>query len=718
MPVHATFADNPVINSTNKNMTNPKQFIEGIKKFIFIAENPNLTSNSGYGLSDLGFILLQLKESLITIDQRSINVAPEFASKQLNGLTLLLKTVVILQGIVQNSIGQKAGSKITQLLNKKNNTATSSIRRKASVCEADCIECIKIILEKVPPSWRIFLDNQHNLEIILHSINSPQLDSKCYSLEIILQLLDHENGFDQLFKSLTIVSARIGEYQRLSLFTKQLKHGLHTNKLHIQILIAKFMNKLLLMAPSTNYKLLSQSEALISNYSPEYIRKLISSVNGPLIGIELLNDELAIWLNLLTPIEKDPPQSTKSVDSSLYDNDYSYNMAFNSSTGKSRKNLTSLAKNVERQKFKKYNDGTPPSSNEHTMTFNQNSSSLKKKRHDYDETPLYPLSQQLPSSINMSTDKFSLPQHQQQYQQHLFQQSYENDIGRMRRVKSESAMNIEPLSEEDSDNDDNNFNPNNPNLQNTRNYKKIPPIPINVTHASNKNLDQYELPSYTTPLRLGNNNKMMSKSINDLSMLNNTRHDNNRQYMRNAISPGSHHQPHHQSQQNSIHVLPASQMPHGGFSYLFPNAPTVERVSSPSPISPRPLSVMERSGPVSPNYNNNNTNNNINNGHHNKHNNNPGNVVYIPIQKQNTLERKKAGFMNNSRKESFKYVDNGMPTMKTGILKSESMKRTPYSEEVKDALSQFDYLNDYDEGSTVTGSVGNQSKSSHTIYHF
>ncbi|CEF69095.1 Armadillo-type fold domain-containing protein [Strongyloides ratti] len=691
MPIHATFADNPVINNKNimLNSTtmiiNTKQFIEGIKKFIFIAENPNLTTNSGYGLSDLGFILLQLKESLVTIDQRYINVAPEFASKQYSGLTLLLKTVVILQGIVQNSIGQKAGSKITQLLNKKNNSTTSNIKRKASVCEADCIECIKIVLEKVPPSWRIFLDNQHNLEIIIHSINSPQLDSKCYSLEIILQLLDHENGFEQLFKSLTIVAARVGEYQRLSIFTKQLKHGLHTNKLHIQILIAKFMNKLLLMAPSTNYKLLSQSEALIANYSPEYIRKLLSNVNGPLIGLDLLNDELGIWLNLLTPIDKDPPQSTKSVDSSLYDNDYSYNIAYNSNTSKSRKNITSLAKNVERHKYKKYNDITPPSNNEHTINYNQNNSSLKKKRHDYDETPFYP--NQIPITI----------QENLQFSQHHLQPSFNTDPGKMRRVKSESAMNIEPLSEEDSDNDINNFNLHNRNLGNLKNYNNIPSIPIKVMHSSTKNLNnQYEHPSYTTPNRL-NNGKIMSKSINDLSFLNTSKNDNlSYQHSREGLSQ--------KSRQSSINIIPASQMPHGGFSYLFPNAPVVDRVASPGPLSPRPLSVIGKSGPTSPNYNN---------GNHIINNKNSGNVVYIPIQKQNTLERKKAGFL--TKKESFKFGDT---QTKGGILKTESMKKTPYSEEVKDALSQFDYLNDYEESSTIAGSVVNPPKSNHTIYHF
>uniref|UniRef100_A0A0K0EE90 FH2 domain-containing protein n=1 Tax=Strongyloides stercoralis TaxID=6248 RepID=A0A0K0EE90_STRER len=693
MPIHATFADNPVINNQNiilnstTMVTNTKQFIEGIKKFIFIAENPNLTSNSGYGLSDLGFILLQLKESLITIDQRCINVAPEFASKQFNGLTLLLKTVVILQGIIQNSIGQKSGLKITQILNKKNNSATSGIKRKASVCEADCIECIKIILEKVPPSWRIFLDNQHNLEIILHSINSPQLDSKCYSLEIILQLLDHENGFEQLFKSLTIVAARVGEYQRLALFTKQLKHGLHTNKLHIQILIAKFMNKLLLMAPSTNYKLLSQSEALISNYSPEYIRKLLSNVNGPLIGLELLNDELGIWLNLLTPIDKDPPQSTKSVDSSLYDNDYSYNIAFNSNTSKNRKNLTSLAKNVERQKYKKYNDITSPSNNEHTtIIYNQNNNSLKKKRHDYDETPLYPI--QMPMTIQ---ENFNFPQHH-------FQSSFNNtDPGKMRRVKSESAMNIEPLSEEDSDNGINNFSLHNRNLGNSKNYNNISSIPIKVIHSSTKNLNtQYENPSYTTPNNRLGNGKIMSKSINDLSFLNTSRNENlSNQIGRERLSQ--------KSRQSSINIIPASQVPHGGFSYLFPNAPVVDRVSSPGPLSPRPLSVVAKSGPSSPNYNNGNHINNKNS----------GNVVYIPIQKQNTLERKKTGFL--TKKESFKFGDTHT---KGGILKTESMKKTPYSEEVKDALSLFDYLNDYEESDTITGSAINPSKSNHTIYHF
>uniref|UniRef100_A0AC35TK62 NR LBD domain-containing protein n=1 Tax=Rhabditophanes sp. KR3021 TaxID=114890 RepID=A0AC35TK62_9BILA len=712
--MHATFADSPTGQGTSASLTNPKQFVEGIKKFIFISENPNnfaSFSGYGYGLSDLGFVLLQLKESLVTIDQRSINVAPEFASKQHSGLTLLLKTVVILQGIVQNSIAQKNPSKLTQLLNRKN-TTTSNVRRKSSVCEADCIECIKIILEKVPPSWRIFLDNQHNLEIILHSINSPQLDSKCYSLEIVIQLLDHEHGFDQLFKSLTIVSARIGEYERLILFTNQLKYGLHTNKLHIQILIAKFMNKLLLMAPTQHHKQLAMSEALLANYSQDYIKRLLSTTSGHLVGTEVLSEEINIWNNLSLPIDKDHSLNSKSVEDSMYDNDYSYNLAYNNSTGKSRKNVTSLAKNVERHKFRRYGEGTPPL-NDHIP---HNSTLVSSKNQSYDD-----YDQQHGKDESMNTARRGANAGLR----------FENipEAGKMRRVKSESAMIIEPENRhiEDEEEDERaNYNAE----QQSRSYKKPKNVMSNVRQ-------QYESPTYTAPIRTGGN-KAMSKSINDLSLLTtNLRTDDHRKIAppRLAISPNL---PYHH-QQPSIQIIPASQTPHAGFSYLFPNAPVVSgRLSSPTTVSPRPisstlerdtkhhltdmmhsrpLSLGSKSGPTSPNPQ---TSSNY---HHHQHHQQPqhysnlstsnanlNNVVYIPIQRQPTLERQKAGFSPK--------VGDHERSNNRGILRTESSRKTPYTEDVKDALSKFDYLNDYDEASLTTGSIGNLSKGNHAVYHF
>lgn len=75
----------------------------------------------------------------------------------------------------------------------------NSRRRKAAVAEADCLECIKLLLEKtvenqlivgclqwqcMQNSWAYILDYSGNLEVLLFSLNSPQLDSKCYSLEV------------------------------------------------------------------------------------------------------------------------------------------------------------------------------------------------------------------------------------------------------------------------------------------------------------------------------------------------------------------------------------------------------------------------------------------------------------------------------------------------------------------------------------------------------
>ena len=147
-------------------------------------------------------------------------------------------------------------------------------------------------------AWQILLENPQNLEVILYSINSPQLDSKCYSLEILISLLEQPHGFEHLFRSLGVISARTGDYARLAIIVAQLKHGLHTAKLHIQILVARLMNKLMVRSPSVHHRLLVQAEAGLVHYSPEYIEKLLSNTGGALGGRDILLEELAIWKNL------------------------------------------------------------------------------------------------------------------------------------------------------------------------------------------------------------------------------------------------------------------------------------------------------------------------------------------------------------------------------------------------------------------------------------
>ncbi|VDP35781.1 unnamed protein product [Heligmosomoides polygyrus] len=84
-------------------------------------------------------------------------------------------------------------------------------------------------------AWHRFLDSTNTLDAVLFSVSSPQLDSKCYALEILLLLLEQPQGFVVLMRALTALAARTHDYVRFSLFVAQLKHGLHTNKLHIQV---------------------------------------------------------------------------------------------------------------------------------------------------------------------------------------------------------------------------------------------------------------------------------------------------------------------------------------------------------------------------------------------------------------------------------------------------------------------------------------------------
>ena len=114
--------------------------------------------------------------------------------------------------------------------------------------------------------------------------------------------MDQQHGFEHFFKSLTVITARTGDYARLAIIAAQLKHGLHTAKLHIQILVARLMNKLLVRSPTVHHRLLTQAEASIVHYSPEYIEKLLNTNGGALGGRDILLEELAIWRNLCTPV--------------------------------------------------------------------------------------------------------------------------------------------------------------------------------------------------------------------------------------------------------------------------------------------------------------------------------------------------------------------------------------------------------------------------------
>ncbi|VDD96258.1 unnamed protein product [Enterobius vermicularis] len=242
-----------------------RQFVDQLKRFIQVNDPPSAApSSSGLSLSDVGFLLLRLKDQLLS----SAYFPAEFVSRPYNGIDVLVKVVVVLQNIV-NSAG--SSSKLSSLLTRTNSSA--SRRRKAAVS-------VRLSVTKIfkPNAWNSLLDNPTNLDVILYSVHSPQLDSKCYALEIIILLLDQPHGFIVLFRSLSYIAARNRDFLRLSIFISQLKHGLHTSKLHIQILVVRLLNKLLQQAPSAAHRIMAQTDAILSNFSPEHLEKGQTSV--------------------------------------------------------------------------------------------------------------------------------------------------------------------------------------------------------------------------------------------------------------------------------------------------------------------------------------------------------------------------------------------------------------------------------------------------------
>lgn len=110
------------------------------------------------------------------------------------------------------------------------------------------------------------------------------------SVQILLLLLEQPQGFIILLRALTVLAARNRDYLRFSIFVLQLKHGLHTKKLHIQvakshdktrdnngafqILVARLFNKLIASAPTPVHRALVKSEVQLAQYNPEYVEKV------------------------------------------------------------------------------------------------------------------------------------------------------------------------------------------------------------------------------------------------------------------------------------------------------------------------------------------------------------------------------------------------------------------------------------------------------------
>ncbi|CAJ0564434.1 unnamed protein product, partial [Mesorhabditis spiculigera] len=273
----------------------------------------------GANLSDAGFVLLTIKDQLLANDSRAAYFLQEFVSRPINGVDLLLKIVV-------------------------------------------------------PAAWRTILEQPSGLEVILYSVNSPQLDSKCYALEIVLLLLDQPQGFIVLFRALSVISARTRDYVRLQIFVSQLKHGLHTQKLHIQILVCRLFNKLLSRSPTPNHRMLAQIEATLAQFSAEYVEKLVLEVTSPLGGMDTLMEELALWRSQLIPISLTPTRFahqdtlTSANSTSIYGYNYSETESDTSRSDRGKRrsvfqankfpSQAAVAKNVERARQKRQGPGS------------------------------------------------------------------------------------------------------------------------------------------------------------------------------------------------------------------------------------------------------------------------------------------------------------------------------------------------------------------------
>ncbi|KAE9555644.1 hypothetical protein FO519_001115 [Halicephalobus sp. NKZ332] len=713
--MNVTFQDPP--NGALPSAQRCRQVVEQLKKFLVISENPNASASQiGTGLSDVGFLLLRLKDQLLLTDQRSASFPIDFASKQHNGLGLLIKVVVVLQGIV--NIANNKSSKFSSLLNRKN--SATNVRRKASVSEADCMECIKLVLEKASNAWQILLENPQNLEVILYSINSPQLDSKCYSLEILIGLLDQSHGFEHLFRSLSVIAARTGDYTRLTIIVAQLKHGLHTSKLHIQILVARLMNKLMVRSPTINHRLLTQAEAGLVHYSPEYIEKLINSTNGALGGREILSEEMAIWRNLCSPAlayggTPNLGNPNRSIDSGHGRSSQPSYESSEDSQGR-RRAQTSLTKNIERQRLRRHGE-------QHQNNFYNNE-----------------FSQTLSKSGELNNANY--------VSRKPFFNEFET-LGRMRRVKSESAMGIEDEPEDEhyapgtqnrrlkrfnNDYSDYATPPNPHNIYNAKLSQSI--HDLSAAHMSPTLSDTMPRRSAEAPGKFytGNASSRYPQNYESVTL--------NRAF-RQAASPSysnASSQPEHLPGHRSSQLPP----PHGGFSYLFPTLPIVDRVvgrsktpdsfsenhmssGSPGFLSPKPSTYEHPIQLVSPDSNSND---------------NPNNVVYIPInmvEKQKLLSPRtiqmpqdrfhSPGMMSPAgdpqvlhRYDKRRQTDAAVYNESTNSQPGQHINKNNHSaaigglgEDVRDALREFDYLNDYDAASVRSGTL-NQNPTA--IYHF
>ncbi|PAV61979.1 hypothetical protein WR25_23220 [Diploscapter pachys] len=680
--------------------SNPRAIVEQLKRFVQYADAPP-TAN-GFSLSDAGFVLLSLKEQLLGDSPRNMHFCQEFISKPLNGLELLGKVVIVLQGIVNTTQG--SGSKLSNLISRTN--SSTSRKRKAAVAEADCIECIKILLEKLETAWRPFLESSTGLDAVLFSVNSPQLDSKCYALEILLLLLEQAQGFIILFRALTVLAARNKDYLRLSIFVNQLKHGLHTYKLHIQILIVRLFNKLLSTAPTSTHRNLVKSEAALVNFSSEYVEKLIANLPQTPSGVDLLIEELNVWksLNSAAAYGKTPTHNSiygfteGDTDTSQSERGrrlrtgpiYKYPMS-----------NTTVMKNVEKQRLKKQTaamaSGSGSGSRSSMPSFYETGGTRGSTSYYQPER----------KSVTLSTNRawndgsYSPPPSSRMG---YATEKRPISMSGMRRAKSESTMAF-PMHRDELE-------------------------PFETQPKGLKRFDEGQAiyhPIHQT--------KALSRSVHDLSMRGNDGFTDlrpssarpssalqNRPLQRISLSPqasvgiNSDSSPNNPPRQRVTSplvsprarfadppIVPEAQQPHGGFSYLFPTAPVASFSRPPSAVAYAQRELLSPSSTHNqeqevyetsfrPSYTEN------------------GQVVYIPINTPDGRKIYKGSSSSSRRQANEDYATESRSSSRQKV-RSPSINMN-IGEDVREALSQFNYLDEYD-NSSLRG-----NKDREVSYHF
>ncbi|CAI2356659.1 unnamed protein product [Caenorhabditis sp. 36 PRJEB53466] len=669
----------------DRNVNSPRVLADQLRRFI---QNPDSTpSGSGISLSDAGFVLLSLKDQILADSIKAQHFSHEFVSKPINGIELLSKVVIVLQGIVNSVEG--SGSKISYLLNR--NSTNANRKRKAAVAEADCIESIKLLLEKSESSWKSFLETSTGLDAIMYSIHSPQLDSKCYSLEILLLLLDQPQGFVILLRALTVLAARNRDYLRFSIFVAQLKHGLHTKKLHIQILVARLFNKLIASAPTPVHRALVKSEVSLAQYTPDYVEKLIGYPNSSYGGIDTLMDELTAWKALnqyvggsSASVEHNHIYGTSEVDGS-------------SISERSRRitpttkmmPITSVAKNVERQRFRKQGAGSggrAAGSNYYfeggggpRLTYDRRSQTLSHGSYAEPSSPIPP------TRMGYATER-------------------REPFGAMRRAKSESAM-VFRENREEFENDSPEMVP--------RGLKSVHDLAIRDDDAGS-----LLRPVSARPPSSASRTPFRTVSPTPVSpIIKQDTEDRPSRRLSSALSPRA---------RFADPPIVEAQHPHAGFSYLFPQQPVVSSVYSKKITSPEPREVASStlnrpvsaplyatagnhegaSRPLSPlEIQNSMSGNQQDFDMPVAYSNENGQVVYVPINIESGGVG--AGPRRLSKTSKYEYTPNESRSNSRAKLRSPSIN----GEDVRNALSQFDYLYDYEADASP------QHKTREATYH-